>query len=106
CAGSTPQDTAIRAKGRTRIVIQATRKTTRNAIDIISANWGASMKSSAFLRITFLIAAASAMASGQQKGFKPPEGPAPRLWNGKPDFRGVWQTPRMADVTKDEACCK
>src|ERR1700675_4694605 len=32
--------------------------------------------------------------------------PAPRRADGKPDFGGVWQTPRMADVTKDEACCK
>src|SRR5579862_4389126 len=45
-------------------------------------------------------------AAGQQKAFKPATGPAPRLGNGKPDFGGVWQTPRMADVTKEMPCCK
>jgi hypothetical protein len=35
-----------------------------------------------------------------------PKGKAPRKPNGKPDFGGVWQSPRMADVTKDSACCK
>ena len=34
------------------------------------------------------------------------KGKAPRKPNGKPDFSGVWQSPRMADVTKDVACCK
>ena len=33
-------------------------------------------------------------------------GKAPRKPSGKPDFSGVWQSPRMADVTKDTACCK
>ena len=62
-----------------------------------------------FLKAAFLSAtviAALPLANSQMRAFKPPDGPAPKLWNGKPDFRGVWQTPRMADVTKDELCCK
>lgn len=35
-----------------------------------------------------------------------PKGPPPKMANGKPDFSGVWQTPRMSDVTKDTECCK
>lgn len=45
-------------------------------------------------------------AAGQQKPYQPPKGPAPRLANGHPDFGGVWQSPRMADVTQDMPCCK
>jgi len=57
----------------------------------------------AFLLLSF----APAPVAGQMpKQFKPPTGPTPRLGNGKPDFGGVWQTPRMADITRDEACCK
>jgi hypothetical protein len=26
--------------------------------------------------------------------------------DGKQDFSGVWQSPRMADITQDEGCCK
>ena len=64
-------------------------------------------------RYRFILTSAAALvtfcyiqpAAGQQ-GYQPPKGPAPRLANGKPDFGGVWQSPRMADVTKDMACCK
>ena len=48
----------------------------------------------------------ASLAQGQMRRFEPPGGPAPRLANGKPDFSGVWQSPRMADVTQDMPCCK
>ncbi len=62
------------------------------------------------MRLCFpMVILAGALAFGQEEAkstAKAPTGPAPKLANGKPDFSGVWQTPRMADVTKDEACCK
>jgi hypothetical protein len=53
--------------------------------------------------LALLLAASSAFA--QREVPKEAPGPAPRI-NGKPDFGGVWQSPRMADITKDEPCCK
>jgi hypothetical protein len=59
--------------------------------------------------LVVLLAALPMTLPAQQKAnakTKAAPAPAPRKADGKPDFGGVWQTPRMADVTKDEACCK
>jgi hypothetical protein len=64
-----------------------------------------SLRSSAAVMMLVCAAAAPLFAQGNRSKAAP-QGPTPRLANGKPDFGGVWQTPRMADVTKDEACCK
>jgi hypothetical protein len=56
--------------------------------------------------ITFGLLLLPTIALAQRGTYKPPAGPAPKLASGKPDFGGVYETPRMADITKDEPCCK
>jgi len=57
----------------------------------------------------FALAAAAAMglmpvpAHGQSASGKAQD--IPRLSNGKPDFNGVWDHPRVADVTKSSTAC-
>ena len=54
----------------------------------------------------FMISSVPASAQVQIRGYKPPTGPAPKTPDGKQDYSGVYQPPRMADVTKDTVCCK
>ena len=46
---------------------------------------------------------AAAQSEGTAETVK---GSAPKMANGKPDLSGVYQPPRMADVTQDNFCCK
>src|SRR5215467_16323582 len=53
------------------------------------------------LAIVLSPAAASAQATGSAaKKQVDMNGPAPRLPNGKPDFRGTWARPYTPDITK------
>src|SRR5579863_2891580 len=62
------------------------------------------MKPRAFACVVVLAVLPLSLPAQQKANGK--AAPAPRRADGRPDFGGVWQTPRMADVTKDEACCK
>src|SRR6202162_778116 len=55
------------------------------------------MKAATPLSVVILLAALPAF------GQKPntPNGPAPRLPDGKPDLNGVWQRPYVPDITKN-----
>jgi hypothetical protein len=52
-----------------------------------------------------LLAAASMPAAAQSEAAKAQSNAIPRLPNGRPDFNGIWDRPRVADVTKDGNMC-
>ena len=59
--------------------------------------------------VVALLSLTNVSAVAQQRPMrstKTVSGPTPHKADGKADFGGVWQSPRMADVTHSEGCCE
>src|SRR4051812_40211589 len=78
--------------------MSASWKSTANRFLVSSEVMTNRLPSIAVVAISFL---ASAFVVGAQSG----SGSIPRLPNGKPDFNGVWDHPRVVDITKDGKGC-